>query len=472
MSFVKKTLPVILLIVISLITRFVYLKYPAEVVFDEVHFGKFVSAYFTHEYYFDIHPPLGKMIIAGFAKLSGYTPGFDFDHIGEAFDAKNLLILRFLPALFGSLLPLVIYLILRQLKISPKFALLGGLFIVFDNALLVQSKFILVDSMLLFFGFFSIYLYLLYDKYDDYKKKLALLGLGAVFSAMALSIKWTGILFLGVAGLAVLYKYFKKFNLKQASIDLAILIIIPLAVYYLIFAIHLNLLPKSGSGDAYMSRQFQESLIKNDSKPVEISNWDKFIELNQKMYFYNSTLTATHSFGSKWYQWPLSKRPIWYWAGSKDGTFANIYLMGNIIEWLMVIIGIIFSIFLIFVKKYRKKLPLFFWFLLIGYFANLLPYIAISRVTFLYHYLPSLIFGIMILAIIFDKIAFPYLDELIAKKKGKELSLKAGNAVYSAILAAIIAGFLIIAPISYGMKVPEKTNIRYQNFLNIFLNNK
>ena len=78
----------------------------------------------------------------------------------------------------------------------------------------------------------------------------------------------------------------------------------------------------------------------------------------------------------------------------------------------------------------------------------------------------------MILAIIFDKIAFPYLDELIAKKKGKELSLKAGNAVYSAILAAIIAGFLIIAPISYGMKVPEKTNIRYQNFLNIFLNNK
>lgn len=448
MKFIRKNLIIILLISISFIVRFAYLGYPSEVVFDEVHFGKFVSAYFTHEYYFDIHPPLGKLLIAGFAKLGGYTPGFDFNHIGEMFDSKNLLILRFLPALFGALLPLIIYLILRQLKVSPKFALLGGLFIVFENAILVESKFILVDSMLLFFGFFSIYLYLLYANCKNYRKQLIYLGLSATFAAFALSIKWTGILFLGVIGLAFLYKYFKKFSLKLAAIELAFLIFIPLIAYYLIFAVHLNLLQKSGEGDAYMSNQFPK-----------MTQWAKFIELNRQMYFYNSTLKATHSYGSTWYEWPFGKRPIWYWAGSKDGTFANIYLMGNIIEWAMVIIGIIFSIFLIFLKKYRKKLPIFFWFLLIGYFVNLFPYVAISRVTFLYHYLPSLIFGIMILCIILDKILFP------------RISLRAGGAVYSGILAAIIAGFLIIAPVSYGMKISERTNIRYQNLLNIFLNN-
>jgi dolichyl-phosphate-mannose--protein O-mannosyl transferase len=278
---------------------------------------------------------------------------------------------------------------------------------------------------------------------------------------MAFSIKWTGVLFLGIIGLAIIYKYFRKFDLKTAAIDLIILILVPLVIYYLIFAIHLNLLHKPGSGDAYMSNQFSK-----------MTQWQKFIELNQKMYFYNSALTANHSFGSKWFQWPFSKRPIWYWAGSKDGTFANIYLMGNIVEWIMVIIGIAFSIFLVFYKKLRTKVPLFFWFLLIGYFANLFPYILISRVTFLYHYLPSLVFGIMILAVLLDKIAFPYLNEILTKKKGKESALKVSNAVYSGILAAIVAGFLIIAPISYGMKVSEKTNMQYQDFLNIFLNNK
>ena len=53
--------------VLGIISRFAYLNWPAEVIFDEVHFGKFVSGYIRGIYFFDIHPPLAKLLLALFA---------------------------------------------------------------------------------------------------------------------------------------------------------------------------------------------------------------------------------------------------------------------------------------------------------------------------------------------------------------------------------------------------------------------
>ena len=150
---------IVTLLSLGLLTRFLFFGYPNETVFDEVHFGKFVSGYYTREYFFDIHPPLGKLAIAGFAKLFGFQPGFAFADIGNTFPDSQHLILRFLPSLAGALLPLVIYLLIVEIGLSRKTALFGGLMIVFENAILTQSHYILLDAFLLLFGFTALLFY-------------------------------------------------------------------------------------------------------------------------------------------------------------------------------------------------------------------------------------------------------------------------------------------------------------------------
>ena len=73
------------LLALGFVSRFCFLNWPREVVFDEVHFGKFIGAYISGHYFFDIHPPFGKLLIAAVAYHGGYRTTQPFEVIGEPY---------------------------------------------------------------------------------------------------------------------------------------------------------------------------------------------------------------------------------------------------------------------------------------------------------------------------------------------------------------------------------------------------
>ncbi|CAG8518645.1 19150_t:CDS:2, partial [Racocetra persica] len=105
-----------ILTIMSFITRFWKIHHPHQVVFDEVHFGKFASYYIKRTYFFDVHPPLAKLMFAALGWLMGYDGHFEFDNIGDDYITNDVPYIgfRLLPAALGALLVPLTYMIMIE----------------------------------------------------------------------------------------------------------------------------------------------------------------------------------------------------------------------------------------------------------------------------------------------------------------------------------------------------------------------
>ncbi|MEW5908011.1 MAG: phospholipid carrier-dependent glycosyltransferase [Patescibacteria group bacterium] len=422
----------IVLFTLALFVRFFHFNYPPELVFDEIHFGKFIRAYFTNENYFDIHPPFGKLLIFEFAKILGLESAKDdFLSISQNYDPNILYKLRLLPAFTSVLFVLIIYLFSLRLTGSKTAATVSSLMVLFDNAITVHSRLILLDIFLVTFGFLSLYFYLLQRKTKNKRNRILLLILAGLFLGMAYSIKWTGLSIVFLIFVLAFYDLLKNKKIGEFFFKVFLIYLISFLFYLSIFAIHFAILSKSGSGDAYLSLDFRNK-----------SFVEKFVEMNEKMFFYNSAITADHPFKSKWFEWPFNKKAIFYWNKNQFLFIQEIWLLGNPIVWLSAIFAVVLGSILVLIKicsKKPKDLSVFLTtFLILGWLVNFLPYSMISRPLFLYSYFPALVFSI----ILFGYLFFYFLNKI----KGRNLK----KIITVSLLVTIIAGFLVISPVTYG----------------------
>ncbi|KAF8467781.1 Dolichyl-phosphate-mannose-protein mannosyltransferase-domain-containing protein [Kalaharituber pfeilii] len=264
----------ILVTIAAFITRFWKIWHPNQVVFDEVHFGKYLQG----TYFFDVHPPFGKLLFAFMGWLVGYDGHFLFDSIGDSYIENKVpyVAFRAMPAMLSTMTVPVVFLTMWESGYSLPACLVSAGLMIFDNGHIGQTRLILLDSTLIFSMACSLLCYVRFYKqrHSPFGRKWwKWLLLTGVSLSCVISTKYVGVFTFVTIGAAVAIDLWNMLDIKrgltltQFGMHFAArafgLIVIPFFFYLFWFQVHFTILYRSGPGDDFMTPEFQETLSDN-----------------------------------------------------------------------------------------------------------------------------------------------------------------------------------------------------------------
>ena len=250
---------------LSLFTRMYKIGINNHVVWDEAHFGKFGSYYLRHEFYHDVHPPLGKMLVGLSGYLAGYNGSWDFPSGNEYPEYIDFVKMRLFQAVFSSLCVPFAYFTCKSIGFSVYSTWLFTLMVLLDNSYVTLGRFILLDSMLLLFTVTTFFCLVRF--HNEHKKPFQrkwwkwILLLGISIGCVC-SVKMVGLFVTVLVGIYTIVELWNQFGDKTLTNSVYVLhwltrilalIVIPMLVFLLSFKVHFELLWHSGPGDANMN---------------------------------------------------------------------------------------------------------------------------------------------------------------------------------------------------------------------------
>ncbi|TVY88303.1 Dolichyl-phosphate-mannose--protein mannosyltransferase [Lachnellula willkommii] len=287
--------------VLAFITRFWGISHPNEVVFDEVHFGKFASYYLERTYFFDVHPPFGKLLFALMGWFVGYDGKFHFENIGDSYIDNKVpyVAYRSMPALLGALTVPTVFAIMWESGYTLPACILSAALVLFDNAHIGQTRLILLDATLVFAMACSLLCYIKFYKlrHQPFGRKWWkwLLLTGFALSCV-ISTKYVGLFAFVTIGSAVAIDLWDLLDVNRRQGPMGLpefgrhfaaralaLIVVPFLFYLFWFQVHFAILTRSGPGDDFMTPEFQETLSDNlmTANAVTIDYYDN-IQIKHK----------------------------------------------------------------------------------------------------------------------------------------------------------------------------------------------
>ena len=350
--------------------------------FDEIYHARTALEHLRGMWPYEIsHPPLGKLIISIGISLFGMTP-FGW---------------RFSGTLFGVLMLPLVYVFARRLFGRGSVPVCCALLMAADFMHFNQTRIATIDTYGVFFTL-AMYYFLFCWLFPEGESgpgaaaegKTHDLALAGLCFGLGAACKWT-CLYAG-AGLGLLWalhwifrfgrekeKAWKPFG-RNVGLCLVFFVLVPALIYYLSYYPYGLGNGLGGGLGMYFKRGYAKIVLDNQAY----------------MFRYHSGVNATHPYSSRWYQWMLDIRPILYYleydgpSRSSFGAFVN-----PVLCWAG-LIGLFVLVWCVAARREKRAL-----FLLLGYFAQLVPWMFISRITFEYHYFPCSAFLVLVLGYVF-----------------------------------------------------------------------
>lgn len=335
--------------------------------FDEIYHARTAWENLNGVYPYEItHPPLGKIIISIGIALFGMTP-FGW---------------RFSGTLFGVLMLPVIYIFAKRLFGGKAVPAACTLVLTSDFMHFVQTRIATIDTYAVFF-ILLMYLFMYGFITTGSRRELALSG---IFFGIGAASKWTCI-YAG-AGLAVIWLIYVIREAKAQRLDMKgfwklcgfcviFFVLIPCLIYYFAYIPY-----GTARGISPFSAEYLRMVLDNQSY----------------MFNYHSGIVAEHPYSSRWYQWVLDIRPILYYLEYfDDGTHSS---FGAFLNPALCWGGLLSLFVLIYTAIFRRDRCA--GFILLGYLAQLIPWMFVTRITFEYHYFPCSVFLVLSLGYCFN----------------------------------------------------------------------
>jgi dolichyl-phosphate-mannose--protein O-mannosyl transferase len=373
------------------------------------------------------HPPLGTIIMTIGIRLFGMTP-FGW---------------RFMSAVFGILMVPLMYAFGRALFGNRLAATAVTVLLAFDCMHFTLSRIGTIDNFAAFFILLMYYLFLRYlqldrersvaglvsgDEAEDgraavlgnvtiarlsFPRSYIYLALGGIVMGLAVTTKWTGV-FAGLGLGAMFLFYIIKYRPPQIKRFITFCAVFFLAVPLFIYIM------------SYRHVQFIPELVSAES------GWLATFFVNAaEILGYHTTRSTEHAYGSAFYEWPVIWQPLLYTSDPLDFTFlSSVNLMGNPAIWWAGIPCLLFCLYRAVARRDKRA-----GFIVVAYLAQYLPWFFVGRLTFIYHYYPSVLFLIL---------AVGYVLDMVARKWAW------GRTAVYGYLAVAVAVFVIFYPVISG----------------------
>lgn len=378
-------------------------------VMNSTHFDEIYHAYTAYQHlegvypYETTHPPLGKLITAVGIKIFGMTP-FGW---------------RFMPALFGVLMLPLLYVFIKNIFGKTVVAACGTLLFASEFMHFVQTRISTIDVYGVFFilcMYFFMYRYIASGPDAPFRKTMLPLALCGLSFGLGVASKW--ICVYAAFGLIMLYvmyltarkrnarlneSKFAGFLLKTLGWSALFFGVTTAIIYvssYIPYAVTAYQKPVPDELPGLLKSLFSIEISQKNGGVMLYNLWDQFWNNQVSMLSYHgkSVVGDEHTFSARWYQWLVDAKPILYYyngLGDMRGTLSC--FTNPLVCWggfaALIACGVAFF----------KRNSFIGLFVIIGYLSQLLPWIPIKRITFPYHYFPSILFLVLAFCVLFDR---------------------------------------------------------------------